>query len=251
MKVDLNKSGTNKGVTNKGDTARSVPSQVILGILVVGMGLLFLLDSLNIFDYHRAISFWPAAFILFGVIKLLDTQSPNGVLVGVILIGVGVVMTINRLGVFYINMRVLWPLVIIFIGGAVIYRAVSGRRLIGKQSALPAGDEGSDAVVDITAILGGFDRRITTPAFRGGEVTAMMGGCMLDLRGSSIEGDAVLNVFVLMGGITLKVPPDWTVALNGTPIMGGFEEKTITAPNNDKRLIIRGYAIMGGVEVRN
>jgi predicted membrane protein len=251
MKVDLNKSGTNKGDINKGDTARSIPSQVILGILVVGMGLLFLLDNLDIFDYHRAIAFWPAAFILFGVIKLLDTQSPNGVLVGVILIGVGVVMTVNRLGIFYINMRVLWPLVIIFIGGAVIYRAVNGRRQIGKPVAATDRCEGGDAVVDITAILGGFDRRITTPAFRGGEVTAMMGGCMLDLRGSSIEGEAVLNVFVLMGGITLKVPPDWTVALNGTPIMGGFEEKTITAPNNDKRLIIRGYAIMGGVEVRN
>jgi predicted membrane protein len=74
---------------------------------------------------------------------------------------------------------------------------------------------------------------------------------MLDLRGSSIQAEAVLNVFTLMGGITLKVPPDWTVALNGTPIMGGFDEKTTPAPNSSKRLIIRGYAIMGGVEVRN
>ena len=78
-----------------------------------------------------------------------------------------------------------------------------------------------------------------------------MGGCQLDLRGSSIEGEAVVNVFVAMGGITLKVPPDWTVILHGTPIMGGFDEKTIAAPHNNKRLIIKGYAIMGGVEVRN
>ncbi|MEJ7808341.1 MAG: DUF5668 domain-containing protein, partial [Telluria sp.] len=220
----------------------------LLGVFFVGLGVLFLLDNLDIFDFHRAVAFWPAAFILFGVIKLLDTNSPNGVMVGSILIGVGVVMTINRLGYFHINMRALWPLIIIFIGGAVIYRAVTGRRLL----ALPGKDvEASDSVVDITAILGGFDRRITTPNFRGGEVTAVMGGCMLDLRGSSIEGEAVLNVFTLMGGITLKVPPDWTVALNGTPIMGGFDEKTITAPHGNKRLVIRGYAIMGGVEVRN
>ena len=113
------------------------------------------------------------------------------------------------------------------------------------------GDEDSDTVVDITAILGGFDRRLTTPNFRGGEVTAIMGGCNLDLRASSIEGDAVINVFAVMGGITIKCPPDWTVVLQGTPIMGGFDEKTITPPNNAKRLIINGYAIMGGVEVRN
>jgi len=53
-------------------------------------------------------------------------------------------------------------------------------------------------------------------------------------------------------GITLKCPPDWTVVLHGTPIMGGFTDKTTPPPlNNGKRLILRGHAIMGGVEVRN
>jgi hypothetical protein len=33
--------------------------------------------------------------------------------------------------------------------------------------------------------------------------------------------------------------------------MGGFEEKTVAPPDNSKRLVVRGYAIMGGVEVRN
>ena len=39
--------------------------------------------------------------------------------------------------------------------------------------------------------------------------------------------------------------------LNGTPLMGGFSEKTAKPPDDSKRLVIRGYAIMGGVEVRN
>jgi hypothetical protein len=33
--------------------------------------------------------------------------------------------------------------------------------------------------------------------------------------------------------------------------MGGFSEKTVTPPDASKRLVITGYAIMGGVEVRN
>jgi hypothetical protein len=87
----------------------------------------------------------------------------------------------------------------------------------------------------------------------GGEITAIMGGCDLDLRQSSINGDAVLNVFVLCGGITIKVPVDWTVVFDGLPIMGGFDEKTVppTGPGSGKRLIVRGYVIMGGMEVRN
>ena len=78
-----------------------------------------------------------------------------------------------------------------------------------------------------------------------------MGGCELDMRDASIKGEAVINVFAVFGGISIKVPRDWTVILHGTPIMGGFDEKTNAPPDNTKRLIVNGYAIMGGVEVRN
>jgi hypothetical protein len=228
--------------------SRSMSRQVILGVLVIGMGVLFLLDSLAIWDFHRAIQFWPMAFILVGVFKLLDTRSPNGYLLGGALILAGVLMTLGRLGYVYISWRALWPLLLIALGGSVLYKAMTGRRLIGTSLK----DVGAaDDVVDVTAILGGFERRITTPDFRGGEVTALMGGCSLDMRGSSIQGEAVLNVFVVWGGITIKCPPDWTVVLHGTPIMGGFEEKTAQPPDNSKRLIVRGYAIMGGVGIRN
>jgi predicted membrane protein len=78
-----------------------------------------------------------------------------------------------------------------------------------------------------------------------------MGGCELDLRHASIQGEAVLNVFAMWGGIEIKVPEDWVVSMQGTPILGGFSEKTMVSKDTSKRLVIRGYAIMGGVEVRN
>ncbi len=233
----------------KSNSSRSVPGQIILGAFVVGLGVLFLLDNLDIWNYRRVISFWPAVFILFGVVKLLDSNSTNGKLVGGGLIGVGVMLTLGRMGYLSIDWHEAWPLFIIGAGVAVIYKALMGRR--GVESGMLKVDEDSDSIVDITAILGGFDRRITTPNFRGGEVTAVMGGAALDLRGSSIEGEAVINVFVAMGGITMKVPVDWTVVLHGTPIMGGFDEKTTAPPNGSKRLIVKGYALMGGVEIRN
>ena len=235
--------------------SRSVPGQIILGGFVILLGVLFLLDNLDILEFHHAIAFWPAVFIVMGVVKLLDSSSTNGKLIGAALIGVGVVLTLKRLGFLYVSWHTIWPVILIMVGGAVVYKAIAGRRMLAgavplKDSMKDAQDDG-DSVVDVTAILGGFERRITTQNFRGGEVTAVMGGCELDMRGSSIQGEAVINVFAAMGGITIKVPPDWTVVLHGTPILGGFEEKTIAPPNNAKRLIIQGYAIMGGVEVRN
>jgi predicted membrane protein len=237
---------------------RGMTSQVLMGVLVIAVGLLFLLDNLDIIDVHDALAFWPLVFIFAGVAKLLDTSSTNGYLVGLAGIGVGVIMILHRLGIIYFSWRAAWPLILIGVGLMVVYRAMTGQRTARFGIAVVDGkdklDNTPDAgmqTVDVTAVLGGFERRVHAQDFRGGEVTAVMGGCALDLRGASMTGEAVIHVFAFWGGVTLKVPPDWTVVLEGTPILGGFEEKTIAPPDNSKRLIVRGYAIMGGVEVRN
>ena len=227
---------------------RSIPSQVILGVSVIALGVLFLLDNLGYINFRLSLRYWPVLVVIWGAVKLVEANSPHERFTFGAITAIGLALTLNRLGVVDFNMRTMWPVILILVGGAVVYKAVAGRRDIGMVA---KDGEGGDTVVDVTAILGGFERRVTTPTFRGGEVSAIMGGCSLDLRASSIDGEAVLNVFAVMGGITVKCPPDWTVVLQGTPIMGGFDEKTIAPPNNAKRLIIRGYAIMGGVEVRN
>ncbi len=229
--------------------SKGVSRQVILGVLVIGMGVLFLADNLDIFDLHRAIHFWPMLFILLGVFKLFDTSSSDGYILGTALIGVGVLMVMHRLGLIYFTWRAVWPVLLIALGASVLYRAMAARRLVGSSLKGEVAD--MDDTINATAILGGFERRIYSQHFRGGEVTAVMGGCVLDMRNAQIETEAVINVFVVWGGITIKCPPDWTVILHGTPIMGGFTEKTVAPPDNSKRLIVRGHAIMGGVEVRN
>lgn len=228
---------------------RSRSSQMLLGILAICLGSLFLLDSLDIFYFRHAFPFWPLVLIVVGVVKICDGGNRNGMLVGGALAGVGVVMLLNRLGFFYVSWRSLWPLALIGLGVAVLLRPSTRRHATVGLSKDKQEDD--DEFLDVTAILGGFQRRVTTPTLRGGEITAIMGGCELDMRSASIDGEAVIHIFAVMGGITIKCPIDWTVVLEGTPILGGFDEKTATPPDNNKRLIVRGYAIMGGVEIRN
>jgi predicted membrane protein len=227
--------------------AGSMSSQIAIGVVVIGIGLLFLLDNLGFLEFRQAATFWPLVLIFVGAVKFFDRQA-NSRVVGGVMIVAGALFLFKRLGLFYVSWQTVWPLGLIVVGALVVYRAMTGRAAI---TASLKGEATSDDVVDATAILGGFERRIQTTTFRGGDVTAIMGGCALDMRGSSIQGEAVLNVFAALGGITIKVPPDWTVVLHGTPILGGFEEKTATPPDGAKRLIVTGYAIMGGVEVRN
>jgi predicted membrane protein len=138
----------------------------------------------------------------------------------------------------------------IAIGMLVVFRSTArGSRLMAGEHV--KADANADDVVYATALLGSYKRRIASQRFAGGEVTAIMGGCELDLREASIEGDAVLHVFALMGGIDIKVPVDWTVVLEGVPMLGGFEETTLRPKDAGKRLVVRGHAIMGGLEITN
>ncbi len=231
------------------DRGGSAAGQMVIGLGVIAIGMLFLLDNLGIVDFDYAFQLWPAIFILAGVLKFTQSTSGGGRAAGAIFIALGAVLLLKGLGIFYISWRVLAPLLMIGAGLLVVFKSAQDR---GAGTAGPTDkDAGHDSVVRLTALLGGIERRVYTPDFRGGEITAIMGGCQLDLRQASIQGQAVLNVFALWGGIEIKVPDDWTVSLEGTPLLGGFSEKTSAPRDNSKRLIVRGVALMGGVDVRN
>ena len=79
-----------------------------------------------------------------------------------------------------------------------------------------------------------------------------MGGCEIDLRQASIDGEAVIDVFALWGGIEIRVPEDWTVVSRVMPILGGVEDKTRPPQTAaGKRLVVRGFVVMAGVEMKN
>ena len=67
-----------------------------------------------------------------------------------------------------------------------------------------------------------------------------------------MRAPAIIDVFVMWGGVEVRVPDDWTVDLQGTPMLAGFVDKTRPpALATEKRLVIRGLALMGGVEIKN
>ena len=104
------------------------------------------------------------------------------------------------------------------------------------------------------AMMSGVRRQVTG-GFAGAEATAIMGGVELDLRYSAMDGDEVIiDTFALWGGIEIWVPTHWEIVSQGLPLMGAFEDKTHVTThggNRQPRLIVRGVAIMGGVEIKN
>jgi hypothetical protein len=104
----------------------------------------------------------------------------------------------------------------------------------------------------VVAVLGGSGRKGSwePPALL--RVLAVMGGVELDFREADLlEGTTEVEVVAFMGGVNIVVPPDVDVQANGVGLLGGFASVSSQAPEPDApRIEIRGWAVMGGVEVK-
>ena len=102
-------------------------------------------------------------------------------------------------------------------------------------------------------MMGGTKQRVSGVIFRSADMSSVMGGCELDLRDALLgpEGTAYVDVFSLMGGNHIFVPPTWKVVLQVTPIMGGVEDKSRPVMGGNQFLYVRGSVLMGGVEISN
>ena len=221
-------------------------SRIIIGALLLIFGALALLDNLNIFHAREIFHFWPMVFILVGALKISKSDTTVGYVIGCGFIGLGALLILHHMGIIYFRMRDWWPVFLIFAGLMVIFK-----NKVHNPGQYVKGEIKQDSVCDVVAVMSGNKLQNSSQDFRGGEINAIMGGVELDLRSASIQSEATLNVFAMWGGIVLKVPNDWTVISHGSPILGGFDDKTVPPMVNTKKLYIKGYAVMGGVEIIN
>jgi len=253
-------------------------NRIIAGAVIVFLGLLALIDNMQIFASLHVLTFWPTVFIIIGLVKLLQAKQRSGYVYGALFLGLGLFLTLEHLGLFYFHIHDWWPLFLIGAGILVLSKngveedirrrinhrndSMNAQRQEGANDGFDTGNfatpsdnvaQGAAAPVHINlaSILGGNKRRSDAQNFRGGDLTAIMGGAELDLTQASIQGEAVLNVFVMWGSIELRVPHDWTVVSDVIPILGGAEDRTISPPITSKRLVVTGQVIMGGLEIKN
>jgi hypothetical protein len=238
--------------------------RIIFGLFIAWIGTLFFLDQMGWVDLGAWWRFWPVFLIILGAIRLLSPPR-RSVFGAFFLIALGAFFLLNEFHVVGFEWKYVWPGFLVVGGLAMVFRGL-------RWSGTSCGGEavsGSNTMTGF-AVLGGVERKITSQDFRGGDATAIMGGCDIDLRNASIAPGtvAVLDCFAFWGGIEIKVPADWTVEMTGVPLLGGFADtrketariiagvgnligsSTPVAPN-EKRLQVKGMAVMGGVEVKN
>ncbi len=263
-----------------------ITPQLVVGLLIIFVGIVLTLDQLGVAHALTYLKFWPVALIMIGIVKVSYARTDGGVFAGLVFMLVGGWLQAEEMGLIRISLRDAWPIGLVLFGGYLVWQGLTKRppRVRPEPPSFdaappsppftPSSDAGTwnsppsstvadpkpsnpkitdtNSTMSAMAILGGVSRGNNSRAFRRADLLAIMGGCEIDLRQAAINGEAVIDVFAMWGGIEIRVPEDWTVVSRVVPMMGGIVDKTRPPQGaTAHRLVLRGCAFMGGIEIKN
>jgi predicted membrane protein len=222
--------------------------RIFWGLFLIVLGILFLLDQMGRIDFGDVVSdYWPVIFILIGISILINSRFQS-VGSAAFFILFGVFFLLQELDVFGRDVwSYVWPLAIIAVG----VWLVAGFALSTPQK------KGPEITVDelrISTVFSGQKRTIESQNFRGGRAEVVLGSLELDFtRAGLAGGQATLELSAVLGGIEIRVPREWEIVIQGSPVLGGIEDKKRSVPGAEKKgtLFIKATAVLAGIEIKD
>jgi len=227
--------------------SKNSSGRILGGLILIGLGILFLLDQLGRLDFGDIFSdYWPVILILIGLWSLASHGFRNAE-GGWILVFLGAFFLLMNLEILGRDLWHYWPVIIIVVGLWIVFKSF----LLPSRHDFPhvSADD-----LNASGVLSGGMRRVDSQNFRGGKASCILGGMEIDLREARLaEGKATIEATAILGGMEIWVPKDWQVVVEGTPILGSIENKhRPTAPaQSPQTLFIRATAILAGIEIKN
>lgn len=221
-----------------------VSNQAIVGLIVVAIGVLLLIGTLDVVDLGTVARWIPSLFLLLGLWRLAASGFTN-VLGPFIIIAVAALVQLAVLG---IDIGQWWPILLIIIGLGML---LGWQRVRGVEQ-----HSASTSSVDAVGIFGGPTLRVSSQSFKGGQVTVFIGGVDLDLREARVpDRPAVIDATVIFGGTDIKVPPQWNVKLDALTLFGGSEDErrqpAVVSGDGTPDLVITGLVLFGGISIKD
>ncbi len=250
--------------------------KVVLGFILLAVGVLALSKTMGMFIPDWLFS-WPMFLIAIGVVKGVKNnfKRPGAyiiILIGVIFLSEKIFSELSLHDYF-------WPVFIIGLGLYLIFGRHKHRfnsntwnckdpagkgwdkkveepgSAYAEQARFSAGpNAGTDDYIDAVCVFGAVRKNIVSKQFRGGDIVAFMGGADINLSQADIQGEVILDVTAVFGGVKIVLPPNWKVVSEMSAVFGGIEDKRQVVEDNtgsNKLLILRGTSVFGGIEIKN
>lgn len=238
--------------------------KIATGIIVIIFGILYLLKETGTAIPHWV--FTPGMFISsIGFIALIKHKFRS--IFPYILIVIGKLLLLNEVYPESINMKIVWPSLVI-LGGVTLLVFSFRKRPIGKhgrhgrhwhekmiEKGISLDDIAQDDFIDSVSIFGGVKKTIVSKSFLGADIVAIFGGSELNLSQADFEGRIVMDVTNIFGGTTLTIPNNWQVKTEVVSIFGGIEDKRPVQPPvsgaPERTVVLRGTCLFGGIEINS
>jgi len=237
------------------------------GILVIIVGLLYLFSNWGFLPmgWKDVVLSWKTIVIVIGVMNVIYGRH---VIFGSALIVFGVLHLLPNLltsiGLTFpdnIFEDAFWPLVLIFIGAAIISHSLSHPRSKRKYQDSYAHNDCfrgtkrncvQDGYITYNFLFSGTEEIFLEPVFKGGKISAVFGGGNIDFRKTTLpEGETTLQLDLVFGGINLIIPEEWDVQVRSSAICGAYVDKrSANGPVSDRKLIVEANCFLGGGDIK-
>ncbi|MEH6374699.1 DUF1707 domain-containing protein [Streptomyces sp. KLMMK] len=109
---------------------------------------------------------------------------------------------------------------------------------------------GAGPTDNLVAVFGAASRKGRWRVSRRTNAFALFGAVEIDLTEAFFEQrEIVINAASLFGSVDITVPENVTLRSTGTGIFGGFDVRTVEAPDPDAPVVsVTGFAVFGGVD---
>lgn len=222
--------------------------RAVIGIIFIIFGALLIADNFTFVDIH--LFSWPVIFIIIGAFILSGSHRSTG---GLFLLFFGIFGLLGRIFDFSIGFAIkeYWPAVLILIGLYLIMKHNNS----GSRHSQTNGNSDSD-FFDDACVFSDNKKVLTSKNFKGGKITTLFGSTTLNLRDTELaEGNQILDILIIFGGITIEARNDFNIIVNATSIFGGFEDKRNKNPNeipqSNRSLTVKGLSLFGGGIIYN
>ena len=260
--------------TIKNKDVENQRGKVLAGGIIVVIGSLLLVDNMGL-NLPNWLWHWSNILIVIGLFIGIKHNFKNNA--WFILVLIGSFFTLKEVFDHDINFgKIVFPAMLVVLGLYILFKpkgSYSHRakwKKFGQEEPYtpyteassdqpqPASTEqkktSSSDYLDSVNVFGGSHQAIYSKNFKGGEITAVFGGCDVNLTQADFEGEIVIDVTAVFGGAKIIIPPGWEVKSEVTAIFGGLDDKRSIQPVTDGKhrlVIIKGLAMFGGVDIRN
>lgn len=223
-------------------------SNVLWGIVLIVIGVIFGLNALEITNINIFFDGWWTLFIIVPCfIDLFKDEDKTGNIIGLI-IGVCLLLCCQGVLNFTLVFKLLVPTILVILGLSLLFKDTLKSKV--KEEIQKLNNKNPNAN-EYCATFGGQSLNFAKENFNGCRLDAVFGGVKCDLKEAVITHDVVVQASAIFGGITIYVPENVNVKIVSTPVFGGVsDERRIKTSDAEITLYINATCIFGGVEIK-